>query len=155
MQIEVEGRALIVVDATPGKKPTLERTDIRLDIDAKLDPKQYYKPDGNLTDLGAKSLSNAFVQGLLGNIHAAHQNGDWDSAEHLRWIMAELERGFVRVVETKVGNYGEKEKETGPRWCPKCFKNTQQVVTLYNPDDPKSGEVWECTKCQESTGWAN
>ena len=31
----------------------------------------------------------------------AHEKGFRDSAEHLRWIIAELERGFIAVVDIK------------------------------------------------------
>ena len=45
-------------------------------------------------------------------------------------------------------------KEVLKRFCPNCKEETIQVVKLYNPDNPEEGEVWECTKCKENTGWA-
>ncbi len=41
------------------------------------------------------------------------------------------------------------------RNCPNCKTVTKQEVKLYNPDNSEDGEVWECTKCKENTGWAD
>lgn len=41
-------------------------------------------------------MTLAMVQGLLGNIHRAHQDGAWDSAMHLREIIKQLQDGFVQ-----------------------------------------------------------
>lgn len=43
--------------------------------------------------------------------------------------------------------------ESMKRFCPDCRVKTTQTVQLYNPDDPESGEVWECSICKENTGW--
>lgn len=72
-----------------------------------LHSKFYFEPSDNLpnevyvdaegipTHEAIKPLTQCFIQGLLGNIHTAHLSGRWDSAEHLRYIIAELERGFI------------------------------------------------------------
>lgn len=52
-----------------------------------------------------KTLSNVLVQGLIGNIHLAHEKGFRDSAEHLRWIISELERGFIEVTNVQQSNF--------------------------------------------------
>ena len=39
------------------------------------------------------------------------------------------------------------------RFCPNCKDKTIQEVKLYDSDNPKEGEVWECSKCKENTGW--
>ncbi len=35
------------------------------------------------------------------------------------------------------------------RMCPNCDNNTIQRPTLFNPDAPQEGEVWQCTVCLE------
>lgn len=77
-------------------KSTHVSTDIRLDVSPNMDKKQYLKNDLP-TKEGVKPLTQCFIQGLVANIHKAHQEGWWDSAEHLRYIISELERGFVRA----------------------------------------------------------
>jgi len=54
---------------------------------------------GSLNPEGVKIQTQAFVLGLTSAIHEAHKRGVWDSAEHFRYILAELEKGFVRVSE--------------------------------------------------------
>ena len=52
---------------------------------------------GSLNEAGVRIQTQAFVQGITAAIHEAHQRGVWDSADHLRYIIEELEKGFVRV----------------------------------------------------------
>ncbi len=47
------------------------------------------------------------------------------------------------------------KNETQIRSCPKCKRETLQVVKLYNPNNADDGEIWECTICEESTAWAD
>lgn len=70
-------------------------TDVRLDISDNLDKRTYFDKNDLPTKEGTKPLTQCFVQGLVANIHKAHQEGWWDSAAHLRYIMDELQRGFV------------------------------------------------------------
>jgi hypothetical protein len=72
-------------------------TDLRLDISPNLDRKIYLDKDDLPTKDGVKPLTLCLTQGLIATIHKAHQEGWWDSAAHLRYIIAELERGFVSV----------------------------------------------------------
>jgi len=66
------------------------------------------KPDGGFTDQGVKAVTDGLIQGLVANIHYAHQTGIRQSAEHLRHIIAELERGFSFPAATATtGFYGE------------------------------------------------
>lgn len=51
------------------------------------------------------NVSEVLVQGLIGNIHLAHEKGFRDSAEHLRWIISELERGFIEVTNVQQSNF--------------------------------------------------
>lgn len=53
---------------------------------------------------GAKLISIAFTQGLIANIHNAHHRGYWNDAEHLRYIISELEKGFIENVNINTVN---------------------------------------------------
>lgn len=78
-------------------------TDFRLDISNNLDKEIYLDEEELPTKAGIKPLTQAFVQGLVGNIHMAHQKGYWDSAAHFRYIIDELQRGFVEVAIAGTG----------------------------------------------------
>lgn len=84
-----------------------EATDIRLDPGPMLDKKMYLKNDLP-THEGSRMLTEVLVAGLVANIHNCHHLGHRDSAEHLRHIIAELERGFVAagatVTESTIDN---------------------------------------------------
>jgi len=80
------------------------KTDFNLEVSKNLDKSKYLN-NGLPTVAGTKALTSAFVQGLVGNIHQAHQNGYWDSAEHLRYIISELERGFIQVSHVSKGEF--------------------------------------------------
>jgi len=78
-------------------------TNIRLEVSENLDKKQYLDPEGRPTAEGCRALTHALIQGLVANIHNAHQKGWRDSAEHLRHVIQELERGFVQVADVQDG----------------------------------------------------
>lgn len=101
MKYQVEGKCILELEHKPGMlKSKHIQTKFNLDVSDELDKSQYLTPEDLPTAVGTKVLSNVFVQGLIGNIHQAHQNGFWDSAEHLRYIIAELERGFIEIAST-------------------------------------------------------
>ena len=50
---------------------------------------------GVVNERGLKVQTQGLIYGLVANIHFGHQLGTWDSAEHLRYIIKELERGFA------------------------------------------------------------
>jgi hypothetical protein len=54
---------------------------------------------------GCKALTNVLVQSLIGNIHAGHAKGYWKDSVHLRYVIDELERGFVALVKTGVSEF--------------------------------------------------
>lgn len=62
--------------------------------------KDWKDDSGFLTPEGFKAQTHGFVQGLIANIHAADQKGGWDSAEHIRYIIENLERGFAQASVT-------------------------------------------------------
>lgn len=80
-------------------------TDFNLEVIGELDKKQYLDKEDLPTSAGANVLSSVLVQGLVGNIHMAHEKGFRDSAEHLRWIISELERGFTSVAIIEPSNF--------------------------------------------------
>ncbi len=96
MEFSITGVSRITMEYQPtiSSKSKHVATDFFLEVSDNLDSSQYNN-DGLPTKVGTKALSQAFIQGLVGNIHNAHQKGFWDSAEHLRYIIAELEKGFA------------------------------------------------------------
>jgi hypothetical protein len=69
--------------------------------------------EGVVNEYGVKVQTQGLIQGLIANIHWAHQNEKWDSAEHLRYVIENLERGFVQSgVKTKTG--GIVSSQSGP-----------------------------------------
>jgi hypothetical protein len=90
---------------TDGKKSKLKEVKFNLDVTPNLDRKQYLDAEGMPTKDGVKALTQCFVQGLAGNIHAAHQRNQWDSAEHMRYAIAELEKAFVQVTNAYKGTF--------------------------------------------------
>lgn len=101
MKFSFEGRCVLELEHKPGAlKSAHVQTKFNLDVDRNLDRKCYLTKEDLPTAEGSKVLSNVFVQGLIGNIHHAHQKGYWDSAEHLRYIISELERGFIQITDT-------------------------------------------------------
>ncbi len=76
------------------QKPMLDNAKYRLEISDNLDPDLYYDAE-HLTMDGVKATSNCLIMGLVSNIHYAHKRGIRNDAEHIRWIIAELERGLA------------------------------------------------------------
>lgn len=87
-----------------GRSSTHLSTDILLDVSPNQDVKHFLQEGGIPTKEGIRPLTQCFIQGLVGNIHSAHQAGYWDSAEHLRYIIAELERGFIAPATVRKSN---------------------------------------------------
>lgn len=106
MILKFESKCVLEVEYTEGMITTKHlATKFNLEVSKNLDKSQYIDPDGVPTAAGTKVLTNNFVQGLIGNIHQAHDKGYWDSAEHLRYIIAELERGFIAVTNSDISNF--------------------------------------------------
>ena len=84
-------------------KSTHKSTSILVEVPPPLDQRVYLTPEGFPTKEGAKIMSETFIAGLVANIHNCHQRGYRDSAEHLRHIIKELERGFVSVAQVGEG----------------------------------------------------
>jgi hypothetical protein len=71
-------------------------TEFRLDCSKNLDKQQYVNNDIP-TKNGVKAITKVLVQGLVANIHSAHQKGLKNDAEHLREVIADLEQGFIQI----------------------------------------------------------
>lgn len=77
-------------------------TDVRLEISNNLD-NHVYLNKGMPTKDAMKPFTQCFIQGIVANIHKAHAEGWWDSADHLRYVIQELERGFASVANVSEG----------------------------------------------------
>lgn len=104
MEFSMTGISKLTLNHRPGE-PTSSHvaTDMRFEVSKNMDQKKYLDKDDLPTKDAIKPISQCFIQGLVANIHAAHQKGWWDSAEHLRYIMTELQRGFVEVATVEEG----------------------------------------------------
>lgn len=80
-------------------------TGFNLIPDENLQSLEYLDSEDMMTKSGSKVFSNVLIQGLVGNIHFAHEKGFRDSAEHLRWIIGELERGFASVAQVDTSKF--------------------------------------------------
>ena len=106
--MEFSFEAKVVLTLEHKKEMTTSKhvaTDFNLDVSDNLVRSQYLDKEDLPTEAGSKVLSNVLVQGLVGNIHLAHEKGFRDSAEHLRWIISELERGFIEVGNVEQSNF--------------------------------------------------
>jgi len=74
---------------------------VSLNLSENLDRDAYFTKDGVPNINGTKAITDALIHGLVGSIHYAHEKGQWDSAEHLRYIIGALERGFIEIVTFK------------------------------------------------------
>lgn len=104
MQFSITGIVKLTLDHAQGATTSRHvATDFRIEASKNLKQDEYNDKRGLPTKTGSHALTNAFVQGLVGNIHHAHQKGFRDSAEHLRYIIGELERGFVEIGDAREG----------------------------------------------------
>ena len=80
-----------------GKTSKHLETLTNIELSDNVDPEKFFTQEGIPNEMGSKALTHCLIQGLVANIHYAHDNGLKDSAEHLREIIRELEDGFVRI----------------------------------------------------------
>lgn len=98
MELTIDAFSQVTLEGKDGVQTSKHiSTEIHLDVSDELDRSKYISKEGLPTELGSKAITQCFTQGLICNIHAAHETGQWDSAAHLRYIISELERGFVTV----------------------------------------------------------
>lgn len=60
---------------------------------------EYISDEGKMTEIGGEAMTNTLVQGLSAHIHQLHKTGVRNDAEHLRYVIKELEEGFMRHVD--------------------------------------------------------
>lgn len=157
-----------------GKTAELLCTEFTLNLSVNMDREAYINKKGEPTRDGCHALTQAFIQGLLGSLHYAHQAGFRDSAEHLRYIISELERGFVRPVQVEhgvmevLGNNPEPtvkieaqdtpffdSPDVGPKClCSRCGKPILKGVPIraWPPNTSPSGLI-EFRYHPECLGW--
>ncbi len=98
--IKIRLESLITLDLVKKPNDPIPKLDeCIINLIEPLGMKGYRNKDKTLTKDGVKALTQVLVQGLNANIQGAHQKGNWDSAEHLRYVISELERSFVAVVD--------------------------------------------------------
>lgn len=108
MEFSFEAKVVLTLEHQKGMTTSRHvATDFNLDVSKELNREMYLDKEDLPTEAGSKTLSNVLVQGLIGNIHLAHERGFRDSAEHLRWIISELERGFIEVTNVQQSKYNE------------------------------------------------
>lgn len=91
----------IDIEPKAGGKSTIKGVMLDMKLPDGLDESAYYDEEGRPNPRGVQAISSTLIQGLLANIHGAHQNLTRDSAEHLRYVIGELERGFVALVKAE------------------------------------------------------
>lgn len=97
----------IELEHKPGDKTSRHiATNIKIVPSDNLDREKYVL-NNEPTLEGSRVLTEALTQGLIANIHASHQLGYVDSAQHLRHIIEQLESGFVRIANISKGNLSE------------------------------------------------
>lgn len=82
-------------DGEPTSK--LAETSVRLEISKNLDKKRYLNNRDLPTEDGIKPMQQAFIQGIMTNIKFADKNGWWKEAEHMQYVIDELQRAYVAV----------------------------------------------------------
>ena len=102
-QIHFTAIAQLVLDVNPiTLKSTPVETNIRIDCSPELDESKYISEETVFTKEGSKIATMAFCQAIIGNIHIAHENGFRDSAEHLRYIIETITKGFAAVPQIEI-----------------------------------------------------
>ncbi len=106
MEFEFTGKCVVTMEHKKGETTSSHvSTDFNLDVSKNLNRSQYLDKGDLPTKDGIKPLTQCFIQGLVGNIHMAHQKGFWNDAEHLRYIISELEKGFVAIANVSESNF--------------------------------------------------
>jgi hypothetical protein len=110
MKIAYQATVLLQLDLPEGSgtKAKVEAVDMLLDAPGRM-KEQLQLPDGSFTKQGCHAATDALLQGLISNLHYAHQSGHWKSHEHYQHILAILEKGFSFAgAEAGTGVYGER-----------------------------------------------
>ncbi len=109
MQAIIEVVSQITVDIVDDEF-MLQGTDVSLGMSPNMDIKQYFDEKDYPNKDGCEVISRTLIAGLSGNIFMAHECGYRDSAEHLRFVISQLEEMFVL---NPTIFYAEKEVSNG------------------------------------------
>jgi hypothetical protein len=109
MKFTITGISQLTLEYKEGdKKSKHVSTDFNLEVGDNVQKDKFLDKDNLPNADGSKALTLCLVQGLVANIHYAHEKGFINDAKHLRQIIAELERGFVQIPKISVENFGNK-----------------------------------------------
>jgi hypothetical protein len=81
----------------------MQSVDLRLEVSENLDRARYLNEDDLPHKDGIKAASITLVAAINTNIYTAHHAKQWDSAEHLRWVIDTLQKMFVENAEIRKG----------------------------------------------------
>ena len=94
----IKASSVINLESTESEtKQKLKSVDVQIEVSKNISMEAYLTTERRLNKEGMNVVTQAFVQGIVANIHAAHQAGFIDSAEHLRYVISEIEKGFVEL----------------------------------------------------------
>lgn len=81
----------------------LKSTDLRLEVSGNLDKTIYIDGKGLPRKDALKPISIALLHGIFVNIKMGHDKGWWNEAEHMKYIIDQLQRVYI---STSPGNPG-------------------------------------------------
>ncbi len=106
MKFKIEAKCVLTLEHKEGEKTSKHVTpDFNLEVSENIERDMFLNENDLPTEAGSKAITQCFVQGLIGNIHFAHENGFRNDAEHLRYIISELEQGFIRIPKIYESNF--------------------------------------------------
>jgi hypothetical protein len=73
---------------------------IGLETSGNMEREKYYSSPGVFNKHGSAMYTRTAIDGLVANLQVAHQQGWRDSAEHLRFIIEEITKGFAEAHQT-------------------------------------------------------
>ncbi len=76
-----------------------------LECSKNLDRSKYLDKRDLPTKEGCIAITNVLIQGLVGNLHFSNQKGYRESAEHLRYIIGELEKLSFEVTKVEESTF--------------------------------------------------
>lgn len=87
--VSIEGRV-------EGGITKLYAGDAGMSVSDNLDQTKYFKGDGvGLTKEGYKAMANTLIQGIIGTVRGAGQDGAFNEGVFMKWIVDEIGRAFV------------------------------------------------------------
>jgi hypothetical protein len=107
MEYTFSARCDVTMEHTKGDTTSKHlKTDLNLEVSKNLARDHYFTPDELPNKDGVKALSQTLLQGLAGNIHYAQQKGYWNDVEHIKYVVAELTKGFAAVSNVTASTFG-------------------------------------------------